>query len=180
MTDVSSRYSTIASAFSARVQGTTDWSATSPCDGWTARDVVAHVVGVHRGVVAGATDTPPQELSADDDIATAWTAATAALLSVLENPEQAAKVANGPFGPMPVEQLVGRLICNDTLIHTWDLARATGQDETLDAASCEGALSGLKPLDGMIRGAGFFGPKLDTPEGAGTQVELLRFLGRPA
>ena len=36
------------------------------------------------------------------------------------------------FGEQPFESLVGRLLCADTLIHTWDLARATGQPEALD------------------------------------------------
>ena len=29
---------------------------------------------------------------------------------------------DGPFGPMPAEQLIGRLIATDPLVHTWDLA----------------------------------------------------------
>ena len=36
----------------------------------------------------------------------------------------------GMFGEQTFESLVGRLVCSDTLIHTWDLARATGQVET--------------------------------------------------
>ena len=44
----------------------------------------------------------------------------------------------------------------------------------------EGAYSGLKPMDAMIRNPGFFGAKLECAEGAPLQTEFLRFLGRPA
>ena len=79
---------------------------------------------------------------------------------------------------MPLEQMVGRIMCSDVLVHTWDLARATGQDETLNAEAVEGTFSGLKPMDAMIRQPGIFGPKLESPEGADLQTQMLCFLGR--
>jgi acyl-CoA synthetase (AMP-forming)/AMP-acid ligase II len=39
----------------------------------------------------------------------------------------------------------------DVLIHTWDLARATGQDETLDADEVHRMLVGIEPYDEMLR-----------------------------
>jgi hypothetical protein len=79
---------------------------------------------------------------------------------------------------MPAEQLIGRMISSDVLIHTWDLARAVGGDERLDADAVTGTYSGLKPMDAMIRMPGVFGPKVTPPEGADEQTELLCFLGR--
>jgi uncharacterized protein (TIGR03086 family) len=76
------------------------------------------------------------------------------------------------------EQLIGRIMATDVLVHTWDLARATGGDETLDQTAVEGAYSGLKPLDAMIRREGVFGPRIDAPEGADIQTEFLSFTGR--
>ena len=168
----------LAADFDTRVTGTTDWTAASPCEGWTSRDVVAHIVGNHRGMVAQATGTTAPELAADDDIVAAWKSATSALHAVLCDPEKAATSVQSPFGPMPLEQMVGRFICNDVLVHTWDLARATGQDESLNADAVAAAHSGLKPLDAMLRSPGIFGPKVDAPEGADAQTEFLCFLGR--
>ncbi len=176
MTATANRYANIAAAFTDRVRGVKDWSAASPCEGWVARDIVAHVVGGHRRLLAGPDG--PAELGADEDVVEAWTSATTGLHAALLDPERAAATLQGPFGPMPLEQLVGRLICTDTLVHTWDLARATGQNEALDADAVAGAYEGLKPLDAMIRNPGFFGPKIDTPEGADLQTEFLQFLGR--
>ncbi|MEZ5219031.1 MAG: hypothetical protein R2705_09920 [Ilumatobacteraceae bacterium] len=85
----------------------------------------------------------------------------------------------GPMGPMPAEQVLGRLVASDVLVHTWDLARAVGGDEQLPADLVAGAYSGLKPMDAMIRRPGVFGPKTPCPEGADEQTEFLCFLGRP-
>ena len=178
MTDISDRFDNLASDFDARVQGTTDWSATSPCEGWTARDVAVHVTNNFLGLVAGANGTESTTVAADEDVTAAWTDARAALQAVLVDPSKAAATVQSPFGPMPIEQMVGRIICADVLIHTWDLARATGQDESLNAEAVEGTYSGLKPMDAMIRQPGIFGPKVTPPAGADAQTELLCFLGR--
>jgi hypothetical protein len=41
-----------AAAFSDRVRGTTDWDAPAPVAGWTARDVVRHLVEWFPGFLA--------------------------------------------------------------------------------------------------------------------------------
>ena len=84
---------------------------------------------------------------------------------------------SGPFGPQPAEQVIGRLICTDVLVHIWDLARAVGGDESLDPDAVAAAYSGLKPMDAMIRMPGVFGPKVEA-SGTDLQSEFLAFLGR--
>ena len=46
-------------------------------------------------------------------------------------------------------------------MHTWDLARATGQDDQLDLQLCAGPLGGIEPLEDVI-------PILRTVRCAGT------------
>jgi hypothetical protein len=79
---------------------------------------------------------------------------------------------------MPTAMFVGRILSSDILVHTWDLARAVGGDEQLDADAVTQAYSGLKPMDAMIRQPGIFGPKVEPAAGAGEQEEFLNFLGR--
>lgn len=177
MSDTVRTFVRIADGFSARVHGTTDWSAAAPCEGWVARDVVTHVVNAMRRLVGG-NDAP--EVGADEDVVDAFDSAYAALQTALGQPGILEQIVPGPFGPMPLEQIIGRLMTTDVLIHTWDLARATGQDETLDADAVSHAYSGLLPMDAMIRMPGVFGPKLETAADASEQTRLLRFLGRPA
>jgi uncharacterized protein (TIGR03086 family) len=173
------RMTALVDSFDARVQAAApdSWSNPAPCDHWTARDVVAHVIGSARGLSAGLTGQAAVELQADDDIVTAWNDTRDGLLSATSTGDLSAQLP-GPFGPMPAEQLIGRLFCTDILVHTWDLARAVGGDERLDAAAVEGAYSGLKPMDAMIRMPGVFGPKIEAADGDDLQTEFLKFLGR--
>lgn len=180
VTEISERYRTIADTFAARVEGipADRWSSPSPCEGWTARDVALHVVDVHRRLVEGIADREPLPLPADVDVVEAWRDARAAVEAILADPVRARQISTGRFSPLPFEALVGRLLCADTLVHTWDLARATGQDERLDPEAVTHTYGGLKPMDATLRGSGAFGARLEAPDGADEQTELLCFLGR--
>ena len=83
------------------------------------------------------------------------------------------------FATQSFEQLASRPLGADLLLHTWDLARATGQDERLDPASVTAALEFLTPIDEAIRRPGGFAPRLEAPPGADEQGRLLAFCGRP-
>jgi uncharacterized protein (TIGR03086 family) len=69
-------------------------------------------------------------------------------------------------------------VLGDVLVHTWDLARATGLDETLDADEVHGMLVGMEPLDEMLRQSGQYGPRVDVPADADEQTRLIAFTGR--
>ena len=42
----------------------------------------------------------------------------------------------------------------DVFMHTWDLARATGQDDRLDPEFCAALLGGMEPMEEIIRSRG--------------------------
>jgi hypothetical protein len=65
--------------------------------------------------------------------------------------DRASQTVAGTFGEQSFESLVGRLLCADTLVHTWDLARAAGQEEQLDPDAVVKAMEFLAPLDEAIR-----------------------------
>jgi uncharacterized protein (TIGR03086 family) len=180
MSEVSERYARIATGFGDRLAGVGDdaWALPTPCDEWTVRDVVAHVVSVHRRVVAGLDAGAPAPPATDSDLVAAWTEATADVTGALADPERASAPVTGRFAPMPLVDLIGRLLCNDTLVHTWDIARATGQDEHLDGAGVTYSFEMLRPNDEALRGPGSFGPKIEPPPDADEQTRFLCFLGR--
>ena len=153
------------------------WSNRTPCDEWTARDVVTHVGNNLFGIAAGLGGGEPRQITPDEDIVAAWDDARERFLTVLPTADLSTTLP-GPFGPMPAGELIGRLIATDVLVHTWDLARAVGGDEQLDADAVSGAFSGLQPLDAMLRQPGVFGPKVEPPAGADEQTAFLCFLGR--
>ena len=182
MTDVQERYRRVSKGFDVAVRAVTPgkWEAQSPCEQWTARDVVAHVVAGHRRVIAGVRGGEPKPLGADDDPKQAWEEASRAVDEITGDLEALATEIDGPIGKMPAGQIIGRFVTMDLLVHTWDLARAVGADERLDEDSVRQAYEALKPMDAMIRQQGVFGPKLQPPAGADLQTEFLYFLGRRA
>jgi uncharacterized protein (TIGR03086 family) len=181
MSETADRYQRVAQGFADRVSGIgpDQWDAPTPCPDWRVRDLVGHVVSTHRRVLASAEGTEAQEADVNGDLPAQWKEATAAIAAALDDPARAgATIKSGPFGEQPFEQLVGRLLCADTLTHTWDLARATGQDETLDADAVAKAHEFLTPLDENIRRPGGFAPKVEPAPGADAQTAFLNFAGR--
>lgn len=182
MTEVHDAYRRVSEGFDAAVRSVTpdQWSAQSPCELWKARDVVAHVVAGHRGVIAGVKGGKSAPLAADEDPGRAWEEASRAIEQITGEPETLAKEIDGPTGKMTAGQIIGQFVAMDTLVHTWDLARAVGADEQLDEDSVRRAYDTIKPMDAMIRQPGAFGPKLEPPAGADLQTQFLYFLGRRA
>jgi uncharacterized protein (TIGR03086 family) len=182
MTDVHDRYRLVAGGFDAAVQTATPdkWDAQSPCEGWKARDVVAHVVAGHRAVIDRVRGEESKPVGAADDPRRGWEETTRAIKDITSDPETSAKEIEGPFGKMAAGQIIDQFVTMDLLVHTWDLARAVGADEHLDEDSVRKAYEGLKPTDAMIRQPNLFGPKLEPPAGADLQTEFLYFVGRRA
>jgi len=182
MTEVQDKYRVVSSAFGAAVKAVApdQWGTQSPCVQWTARDLLAHVVENHRGVIASVWGGEAEPLGADEDPKQAWDAVCRAIGEITEDPETAAKEMDGPMGKMPAGEIIDQFVTMDVLVHTWDLARTIGADERLDEDSVLRAYEALKPMDAMIRLPNVFGPKLEPPVGADLQTEFLYFLGRRA
>lgn len=175
---VSAHVTPLIEGFDRRVQATpTDrWAHPSPCERWTAKDVVDHVISNFVGICngLGAGDSSPQD---SEDIVSRWNAARDRFLRAVETADLSTQLP-GPMGPMSAIDVIGRLIATDVLVHTWDLARAVGGDEQLDEEAVRFAYSALAPLDQMIRVAGVFGPRIDVGDDADLQTQFLSFLGR--
>jgi uncharacterized protein (TIGR03086 family) len=173
------RYTSLADQFGARIEAAPDgaWSNPSPCAGWTAKDIIAHVVGGQENVIRAITG---EGVAADVEAnpKEAWRASYSAMTAALRRPGALETMTPSPVGDMTVAELVGRFLSNDVLVHTWDLARTVGGDETLDAAAVTEAFTGLKPLDEMLRQPGIFDPKVEPAPDADEQEQFLNFLGR--
>lgn len=182
MTEVQESYRKASSGFDAAVKavGPSQWDNQSPCDQWRARDIVAHVVEGHRGVIAGVRGGESTPLRSDEDPTKAWEDASRAIDAIAGDPEATAKEMDGPTGKMPAGEIITRFVTMDVLVHTWDLARTVGADEHLDEDSVRRAYDTLKPMDTMIRMPNVFAAKIEPPPGADLQTEFLCFLGRRA
>ena len=180
MTSAAEEHRRVAGVFTDRVRGTVDWDAPSPVEGWTARDVVGHLVTWFPGFLqGGAGVTLPSGPPVDEDPVAAWVTHTDGVQALLDDPATPGRVLTNPhIGEVPLDEAVDRFYTSDVFLHTWDLARATGQDETLDPDKCAVMLAGMEPLDEMLRASGQYGPRVDVPADAPVQDRLIGFIGR--
>ena len=178
--DPAERHRQVADSFSERVRGTTDWSAPAPVEGWTARDVVRHLVEWFPGFLAMGSDVRlPAGPPVDDDPVAAWQVHADGVQAVLDDPAAAEReFSHQHTGTMPLPVAVDRFYTSDVFMHTWDLARATGQGETLDPELCAQLLAGMEPIEEVIRSSGQYGPRVAVPADADVQTRLLGFIGR--
>jgi uncharacterized protein (TIGR03086 family) len=183
MGKIADRYRKNAAAFTARVEAVPSdrWGAPTPCEEWTARDIVNHVVnasGLFLGFVG--RELPPGP-SAEDDPRAAWTSARDTIIAGLDDPAIAKAEYDGFTGKATFEEGVDRFLSADLVVHGWDLARATGLDEHMDPDEVHVLRNGLGQMpEKMLRSPGAFGPAVDAPADADEQTKLLAFLGRRA
>jgi uncharacterized protein (TIGR03086 family) len=173
--DLVDRYQEAAVGFTARLDAVTDdqWDDPTPCTDWSVRELVDHVIEIQRQIPEGLGVTV-------DDGGTpqaTWNAVREAALAALREPGVMDRTMPGRSGEVPVEMaLIPRL--SDVLVHTWDLARATGGDERLSPDVAAIVLERLRPNDEILRSTGTFGPRVESPPDADVVVELLCFTGR--
>ena len=180
--DAAEDHRQVAGAFTKTVEGTAAeaWDAPAPVAGWVARDVVRHLVEWLPAFLVGSTGIVlPAGPSVDDDPVGAWRTHTDGVQALLHDPASADRDYDFPhIGRMSLAQAIAMVYTPDVFMHRWDLARATGQDETLDARRCEQMLEGMLPMDEVLRQSGQYGPRVEVPEDADAQTRLLAFIGR--
>jgi uncharacterized protein (TIGR03086 family) len=180
METTAQRYDRLAGAFAAKIDAVPAdrWDAPSPCEEWKALDVVRHVAetpGLFFGFIGRELgDLPPVE----DDPAAAFATTRSRLQAALDDPEVAGAEFEGMFGTLTFAEAIDRFICFDLLVHGWDLARAAGLDEAMEAADVDRLDEAARQFGDRMRGPGAFGPEVEPPPGAAKQAQVLAFLGR--
>lgn len=171
-----------AATFTDRVRGVRDdqWDDPTPVPEWRVRDVVGHLVEWLPGFLTSGSDVrlPPGPSVQEDPVA-AWEHHAAAVQAVLDDPTTASLTLSDPrFSGMGVPDAIDNLYTPDVFMHTWDLARATGQDDTLDEARCKEMLAGMSAMEDVLRASGQYGTGVDVADDASVQDHLIGFIGR--
>lgn len=157
------------------------WDNPSCCEGWTAREAAGHASWVLQNVAAGANggghpaQLPEAEVAGADPAATVC-ASVDACLAALDQPGVLGTVSQTPFGEMPMDNFIGALWV-DPMTHAWDIADAAGIDHGIDEATAAAALEQLRPMAEMMRGAGVFGPEVETTSTSAID-QFVAFAGR--
>ena len=183
MSDISERYERVTAQFTDRVRAVQegDWDNPSPCEGWTARDVVGHLTEWIPGFFgAQGVAFPPVPSVADDPVG-AWDTVRATMATALADPALAAKQVETPFSSQSFAETVDMIVTGDVFTHTWDLARATGQSEALDPDQLQRMIAGMSAMpEEALRADGMFGPPVEVPADADDQTKFLGYVGRRA
>jgi len=156
----------------------------TPCDDWDVRTLLNHVVGGNlwvKPLVDGRTiEDVGDELDGDqlgDDFVAAYERAAAQAASAFAADGAMDAMVAVSYGPVPGSVYCGHRFI-DVLIHGWDLAKATGQDTTLDPALVDACWTVIEPELPMLAASGMFGSANDPGPDADPGTRLLATLGR--
>lgn len=165
-----------------RAIGEDQWDEPTPNQDWDVRELTAHVVDEQHWappLLAGKTvDEASEDIPADtlgDDPKAAWEEAAQAGLAAAESVDLDQTV-HLSFGDFPAEEYLMQLFA-DHLIHSWDLARATGQDERLDPELVQACAAWFADREEIYRAAEAIGPAVPV-DSDDPQDQLLGRFGR--
>ena len=154
------------------------WSAPSPCEDWTAADVVAHLVATQRDFLG----THGADLGAPPDVAAhparAWREHAARVTAALADDDLPAREFQGYFGPTTVGEAFARFYVWDMVVHRWDIARAVGADPGLTDGELDLVEAGADGFGPALHMDGICRPALPVPDSADRPTRALARLGR--
>ncbi len=160
------------------------WDNASPCEGWTARNVAGHAIGVVNNVAAraglGQLCDPFGDTAAiaGDDVYATWLEIRSRLFEALDRPGALQIAFASSVGAMTLDGYIGMLTA-DALIHSWDIARAAGVDERLDPALVAIVHRDLHKRDAAVmRAPGRYTEAIPADAEADLQTQMLSFAGR--
>ncbi len=156
------------------------WNDPSPCDGWSALDVLRHVVET-QGLVAGfvGRELRPGPQAGADPLG-AWISACEQIQEQLDDGKLATETFDGVEGPMAFETAVDKLLNLDLIVHRWDIGASVDVPVDIGPLDIAWADAAVDAMGDDIRIEGVCGPALDPPPGAPPQVALLAKVGRKA
>lgn len=149
----------------------------TPCADWDVQQLIDHMVGGTDFLLAAlAGETPPERSRCGVED---YRRGLEQLQTGLRAPGGLERPCMSPLGfEWPVAHAVAGTFM-DALIHTWDLATATGQDASLDPELVEACIAMFLPdMPERGRASGLVGPAVVVPDDASAQDRLLAAMGR--
>jgi uncharacterized protein (TIGR03086 family) len=160
--------------------GPPDLDRPTPCAGWTLGDLLAHMIGQHRGITAALCDghAPGSAYTPVPFTQAEWQDSASELVAAFDSVDLEATVVEIELAPTPIP--VRRILdahLLDTVIHTWDVAEAEGHHFTPPRRLLMAVrgIAGSIPDRAYGQGAAF-APQLPRP--GTTWADTLALVGR--
>ena len=162
-------------------------SGPTPCGDWTVATLLVHIMGfcwaftqgARKVVGAAGTDGPPPVPDAAD-LPAHWRSRLPGLVEDLaiawRDPAAWAGTSQVGGATMPAAQ-IGGFAMNELVMHSWDLARSTGQEFAADPRILEPLIELLSqtPAEGS---PGMFGPRVEIEDEATLLDQAVALAGR--
>jgi uncharacterized protein (TIGR03086 family) len=171
--------------------GDDDWSRATPCEGWTVRDLLVHVIERDRGLAAQMDGAPRDDdrlrrsmageyvtLAEDDDLKQCWHEQWDWWRSRMNDAAIRDTVRRTPLGEMTFPAAAARLNTMELTVHGWDLARGLRADDRIDPELVAYCLPIAEAVDRDRLPPGVMAPPLSVASDADAQQRLLALVGR--
>jgi len=169
--------------------GSQQWHDDTPCADWDVRELVHHLQSELLWVppmfdgqtIEQVGDRFDGDLMGDD--AAKWAdliaSSTRAAHAAVARPGALGQTVHLSFGDVDGREYLTQLVA-DLAIHSWDLARATGQDDALDPDVVTLLMPWTEANAELLAGSGMFGEPVATDPGTPDDIRLLGLMGRKA
>lgn len=156
------------------------WGNPSPCEGWSAADVVAHQTGVFDGVAHMAKGNErvfPQMPEDRSDPVGLWNASRDGVLDALDQPGALHHSDKYWFGPMTIDGLIG-VVKWDPLTHSWDLSKAAGLEPVVDEGLAQISFDMITEMHPNLLKGQLIAEPVEVPADADIMSRFLGLVGR--
>jgi uncharacterized protein (TIGR03086 family) len=162
------------------------WTAPTPCERWSVRDLVVHLVEGCRMTVRLLEGASVEEARSvfrqphGDDLLAELDPVLAAEAEAFSRADSLTMTVHHPAAGDIPGQLLLEFRTTDYALHSWDLARATGSDEELPEVLVASVWEALQPMVPIIDKTGVYGsgPSGTVDGDAPLQRRLLDLSGR--
>ena len=160
------------------------WTHDTPCTEWDVRALVGHVVYENLWIpdlLAGRTVAEVGDRFEGDQLGSdpigVWDRAGEAAIAAVSADGAMTAVTHLSYGDVPGADYV-REVFTDLVVHSWDLSRGIGVDDTIDPTWAQSIYDELAPKEAALKASGAWGPTIVPPPGADIQTRLLAVMGR--
>lgn len=154
------------------------WDNATPCEGWSVRDVVGHLIETQREFFARNDIDLGVVPEIGHDPAAAWQSHMTSVLQTVADDAIADTAFDGGFGHSTIGDTLVQFYVWDMVAHRWDIARGAGQDAELTDSELDRLENGIASFGDALYMDGICKPGVTAPADADRATFILAELGR--